>query len=454
MAVRGGQKPGPSDPQMGASNLQPGVLITFAPDAMSEAIAAIQDNAGVKSVAYAADFAGGLDFEQTRDAGLTVFNDLGVAVADVDPDQEMQLAAVPGATGTVLSIEPEPIFFAFAEGLSPDLASYLRGCRDMIDLLYDRVNGQATATQFSDTSLSATFTDTAQTTWGLAATKVEHSKLTGRGVRVAVLDTGMDLNHPDFRGRSITAASFIQGQLAQDENGHGTHCIGTACGPRTPVRGPRYGIASEADIFIGKVLTNQGSALGRSTLAGIEWAVRNQCQIISMSLGGRVLPGQSYLQAFESTAREAMRRGSLIIAAAGNDSRRSQRLIAPVSSPANCPSILAVAALDRALRVADFSNGAINPDANIDLAAPGVDIYSSAPDPAPPPQPPFYRNWKAQYDAISGTSMATPHVAGVAALILQENPGLTASELWRSLVSRTLGLGASATDVGSGMLQL
>jgi subtilisin family serine protease len=268
-----------------------------------------------------------------------------------------------------------------------------------------------------------------------------------------VLDTGLDLDHPDFRGRQIVSQSFIAGETVDDDNGHGTHCAGTACGPRSPVRGRRYGIAHEAEIHVGKVLSNQGSSLGRSTLAGMEWAVTNGCHVVSMSLGGRVLPGQEHLTAFEEAAREALRRNTLIIAAAGNDSRRSQNRVAPVSSPANCPSIMAVAAVDRFLRTADFSNGSINSDGRIDIAGPGVDVYSSAPEPAATPQPPFFRLWSAQYDTISGTSQATPHVAGIAALLRQENPTLDASEIWRLLTARARTLPQPSGDVGSGLVQ-
>jgi subtilisin family serine protease len=352
----------------------------------------------------------------------------------------------------IQAIEPEPIFFAF-EGLADDFAPYLRGYRDAIDHLFERAFSSPAA--HSEASGSAASTkDDDKSTWGLKAIGLGNSSLSGRGVRVAVLDTGFDLDHPDFRGRSVASASFIPDQAVQDENGHGTHCIGTACGPRTPTRGPRYGLAHEAEIFVGKVLTNQGAALGRSTLAGIEWAVRNGCHVISMSLGGLVLPGQTYLQALETTARNALRQNTLIIAAAGNDSRRSQGRRMPVSNPANCPSILAVAAVDSSLKVADFSNSALNPDAAVDIAGPGVRVYSTAPEPAVPPQPPRFRQWPAQYETLDGTSMATPHVAGVAALLREADPEISAGALWRLLVSRASPLPYPASDVGAGMVQL
>jgi subtilisin family serine protease len=436
------------------TGLTPGVLISFAPDAAKATVSALADGIGLKNVAYAADIGGPNDMQQLEGAGVTVFNALGVAVLDVDPDQEMQLSALSLGDSAISSIEKEPIFFAFADGLPPDFGAYLRGYRDAVDHLYDSAFTGTNAATGPTLGLAGVVDDDLQTTWGLKATKVADSHLSGKGVRVAVLDTGFDFDHPDFRNRVVTGETFIPGQAVQDLNGHGTHCIGTACGPRAPTRDRRYGIAYDAEIYAGKVLSNQGSALGRSTLFGIEWAVGNGCHIVSMSLGGLVLPGQRHLQAFEDAARRALDRNTLIIAAAGNDSRRSQGLRVPVSSPANCPSVLAVAAVDRSLRVADFSNAAVNPDASVDIAAPGVEVYSSAPEPAAPPQPPRFRQWGAQYDTISGTSMATPHVAGIAALLKEANPAMSAGDLWRLLTSRASPMPFPASDVGAGLVQV
>lgn len=436
-------------------DLTPGLLLTFEPGGEKEAVAQIENLAGVQSVARAEDFASAADMQQLGGAELTVFSNLGVAVANVDLDQQMSIASMPSSPVPVHSVEPEPIFFAFGDDLPGDFGSYLRGYRDAVDHLYRSAFETAPASSSTALrTLGGAFADSDQLTWGLQATRVELSLLSGRGVKVAILDTGFDLDHPDFRGRAVTSASFIANQSVDDENGHGTHCVGVACGPRTPTRGLRYGVAYDAEIFVGKVLTNQGAALGRSTLAGIEWAVRNKCDIISMSLGGLVLPGQSHSIAFEQTARAATQQGSLIIAAAGNDSRRSQGVVKPVSTPANCPSIMAVAALDKGLRVSDFSNAAMNPNAAVDIAGPGIEIYSSAPEPAAPIQPPYFRQWAAQYDTLSGTSMATPFVAGIAALLKESNPTLSAGDLWRTLVSRASPLPYPASDVGAGLAQV
>ena len=151
--------------------------------------------------------------------------------------------------------------------------------------------------------------DETQATWGLQATKVVNCCRTGTGIRVAVLDTGFDLQHPDFAGRTIKSKSFVTGEAVQDGHGHGTHCIGTALGREVPAGGrPRYGVAYEAEIFAGKVLSNAGSGADTGILAGIEWAVANKCAVISMSLGAPTQPGQPFSQVFERVACARRRR--------------------------------------------------------------------------------------------------------------------------------------------------
>ena len=277
--------------------------------------------------------------------------------------------------------------------------------------------------------------DESQATWGLQATAVVSSSYTGAGIRVAVLDTGFDLEHPDFEGRAITSRSFVPGQAVHDGNGHGTHCIGTACGPANVV--PRYGIASGAEIFAGKVLSNAGSGGDAQILGGIDWAVANGCAVASMSLGAAVAVGTDYSTVFETAAQRAAAAGTLIVAAAGNNGPDQ-----PVNHPANCPSIMAVAAVDSNLVVADFSARGLDPDGGaIDFAGPGVDVYSSVPMPE-------------RYDRFNGTSMATPHAAGIAALHAEADPGTRGLALGERLKQTAKPLpGVPASDAGAGLVQ-
>ena len=256
-------------------------------------------------------------------------------------------------------------------------------------------------------------------------------------VKVAVLDTGFDINHPDFTGRNITTNSFVPNETIHDMHGHGTHCIGTACG-NTDMSGQRYGVAKEALIYAGKVLSNQGSGAQAWILNGMMWAANNGCKVISMSLGSRVFPGQGYDLAYERAAKFALSKGTVVVAAAGNDSRRSWNQFSPVSSPADCLSILAVAAIDSNLAIADFSNRAINPTGQIDIAGPGLMIYSSWPTPM-------------RYRTVSGTSMATPYVAGIIALLWEKFPTYTPAQIIYELRRSARILPLPIFDIGSGL---
>jgi subtilisin family serine protease len=261
-------------------------------------------------------------------------------------------------------------------------------------------------------------------TWGLIACKVPPSPRSGTGIKVAVLDTGMDLGHPDFAGRPVVSQTFV-GQPVQDLFGHGTHCIGTACGPKAPPGStPRYGIGYKASIFVGKVLSNSGSGSQAGVLAGMNWAIANRCTVISMSLGSQSGVQPSYTAA----GRSALNNGCLIVAAAGNAASNT-------GAPANSPTIMSVASLDQNLSPSSFSNFG-----KIEIAAPGRDVFSSWPRPT-------------RYKIISGTSMATPHVAGCAALWAETSPNLRGLNLWRKLQATARHLPFPATRVGAGLVQ-
>lgn len=279
-------------------------------------------------------------------------------------------------------------------------------------------------------------------TWGLHAIGADRSVYTGRGVSVAVLDTGLDAEHPDVAGRDYWAHAFVAGVAGVDNHGHGTHCAGTVGGPLEPVEGPRYGVAPNAKIYSGKVLREDGGGGDGGILAGVNWALSQGCRVVSMSLGAETKPGELPSRVFETAARRAMKQGTLLVAAAGNESRRNAGHVAPVGHPANCPSVLAVGAVDGNLAVADFSNGSVGGGSagHIDLVAPGVDVYSSYPMPV-------------RTTRLGGTSMACPHVAGIAALLLEENAETTADGLWSLLVRTAKRLDAPSVDVGAGLVQ-
>jgi subtilisin family serine protease len=385
--------------------------------------------AGFSNVARSKDFEfQAVSMSEVNDADATVFDELGVAVVSSDPDQRSALIAAAAEGDVVLSVEPELIHHALT------VTDYARGYHDGVSDLYERLNGNNGSA--GSTALAAVPVDNDQFTWGVQATRVSTSSRTGRGVRVAVLDTGFDVRHPDFIGRTVTTQSFILGETVQDAHGHGTHCIGTSCGSAKPDGTRRYGVATEAEIFAGKVLSDSGSGSDRGILAGINWALANNCAIVSMSLGADV---REVSRAYEAVGKVALDRGTLIVAAAGNNARRPGD---PgfVGVPANSSSIMAIAATDSANQVARFSSGSGNGDGGrVDLAGPGVKVFSSWPLPQ-------------RHNSINGTSMATPHVSGIAAL-WNEATGLTGRELWTLLVQNAKALDVPSADVGAGLAQ-
>lgn len=286
------------------------------------------------------------------------------------------------------------------------------------------------------------FRDATVATWGVQAVGALASPFTGKDIKVAILDTGIDASHPDFTGRIVDSRSFVSGETVEDLQGHGTHCAGTAIGGTRQPGVPRYGVAPEAGLCVGKVLNNAGSGAERNIIAGMNWAIDIGCEVISMSLGAPVGEGGRASLLYERAARRALDNGCLIVAAAGNESNRDFGSISPVGSPANAPSILAVGAVDPFFKPASFSNGGINPDGgNIDLVAPGTNVFSTVPVPR-------------RYRALNGTSMACPHVAGVAALWAESNPALRGRALWDILTSTARPLDGQLTrDVGAGLVQ-
>lgn len=351
------------------------------------------DRMGMR-VAHSLDFNREMHEEDIADADAFVFDELGIALVSGEEGQIRQLSD----QATDYLIEPEKVVY-LPEDIPVNTAVH--------------------------------------NTWGIVAIEAGDSPFTGKGVKVAILDTGMAMDHPDFQNRTLEVASFVPKEEVDDKNGHGTHCVGTACGSADE-NGQRYGVATEAEIYAGKVLSNAGTGAQFWVLSAIVWALKAGCKVISMSLGSPVYPGQGYDPAYERAGKYALENGSIMIAAAGNESRRSRGIFQPVGSPANCPSILAVGAVDANMGLGDFSNRSINPGGQVDIVAPGVDVYSSWPLPM-------------LYQSISGTSMATPHVAGILAMLWEKHPEESAYFILNELKNQARRLDLPSVDAGVGL---
>ncbi|MFG2169414.1 S8 family serine peptidase [Micromonospora chersina] len=250
----------------------------------------------------------------------------------------------------------------------------------------------------------------------------------GKGVRVAVLDTGVDAGHPDLAGRIAEAQDFTGSGSARDGHGHGTHVASTIAGSGAASDGLRKGVAPGAQLLIGKVLDDSGRGYDSSIIAGMEWASHSGAKVVSMSLGGPATDGTDPMsQAVNDLTAET---GTLFVIAAGNSGAAGT-----VGTPGAAGAALTVGAVDRDDNLADFSSrgprigdNGLKPE----ITAPGVGIAAARAEGTTMGTP-----VDEAYTRASGTSMATPHVAGAAAILAQEHPDWTAGKLKDALVSTT-----------------
>ena len=234
----------------------------------------------------------------------------------------------------------------------------------------------------------------------------------GTGSTIAVIDTGVDLDHPEFTGRITAGYDFVDNDsIADDGDGHGTHVAGTIAGSHDDGRGIS-GVAPESTIMPIRVLGDDGTGWTSDIVAGIRYATDNGADVINLSLGGG-----GYSQAMADAIRYASERDSVVVMASGNSGRRSPDY--PAAHAKNYG--LAVGAVNQERSFANFSNRAGSVAMDF-VTAPGVGIYSAAPG--------------GRYTNMSGTSMATPHVAGVAALLKSYDNTLT-SESIEDLITGT-----------------
>jgi serine protease AprX len=266
----------------------------------------------------------------------------------------------------------------------------------------------------------------------IRAPRVWDSGFTGRGVRIAILDTGLDGEHPDFADRVIGFLDVVDPDASNvvDPNGHGTHVTGIAAGTGAASDGRYKGVAPEASLLIARVLDASGSGRTSDVMAGIEWAVAQGAQVLNVSLGGPPYPADG-TDALSVLCDAAVEAGVVVCVAAGNMGPGGQT----IGSPAAAKRVITVGAAeamdDGGERVADFSSRGPTGDGRTkpDLCFPGVAIVgprSSGTRLGTPVD--------GSYTSMRGTSQATPLAAGTAALLLHANPRATPEDIKKRMI--------------------
>jgi subtilisin family serine protease len=274
----------------------------------------------------------------------------------------------------------------------------------------------------------------------------------GKGVKVAILDTGIDTSHPDLSGGKVAAAkNFSDAKTTADKFGHGTHVASIVAGTGAKSGGKYTGVAPKATLLNGKVLDDAGYGDDAGIIAGMEWAAASGAKIANLSLGSTDTPGIDPLEEAVNTLSAST--GTLFVIAAGNEGSGP----GTIGSPGSAEAALTVGAVDKSDVLADFSSrgptvtdGSVKPD----LTAPGVDITAAAAAGSVIDSDPTVPHPAPGYLTISGTSMATPHVSGAAAILAEEHPDWTGQQLKEALVGSTVTGGYTAFEQGSGRVDV
>lgn len=272
------------------------------------------------------------------------------------------------------------------------------------------------------------------------------SGLTGKGVKVAVLDTGIDRTHPDLAGRIDAEQDFTGHSDATDRHGHGTHVASTIAGQGLGGAPVRKGVAPGARLVIGKVLTDSGGGQESEIIAGMEWAAKSGAKVVNLSVGGPDSPGQDPME--EAVDHLTTTTRTLFVIAAGNSGPEPET----VGSPGSATAALTVGAVDRHDRQADFSSRGPRIDDHAvkpELSAPGVGIAAARAAGAR-----FGTPVGVRYSTMSGTSMATPHVAGAAAIVAQQHPGWSPAQIKAALIGSAKQVTGNEFQQGSGRLDV
>ncbi|MFF0424771.1 S8 family serine peptidase [Streptomyces sp. NPDC004520] len=286
----------------------------------------------------------------------------------------------------------------------------------------------------------------------IGADKAWESGFDGTGVKIAVLDTGVDKTHDDLRTQVVAEKNFSSAADAVDRVGHGTHVASIAVGTGAMSGGRFKGVAPGAKVISGKVLDDEGYGDDSAVIAGMEWAAAEGADIVNLSLGGPDSPGVDPLEA--TVDRLSAEKGILFAVAAGNEGESGP---SSVGSPGTADSALTVGAVDKDDKLAPFSStgprvgdGAVKPD----VTAPGVAITAAAAPGSAIDTRPGTPHPAPGYLQIDGTSMATPHVAGAAAILKQRHPDWKSAELKGALTGSTKGGAYTAFQQGTGRIQV